>query len=127
MGQNDMETCKGVEVQLHLFLSFALNREEYSVSSPDHLARCEMLFFSRFVRGCVDPRGCQDAVNKEKCPCREEKPGLPIVREHEVCLLLLCKFIPKYFSLINNQQVKIEMWLVMYVFTSDVCHRCVIL
>ena len=75
-----METCKGVELQLHLFLSFALNREEYSASSPDHLALCEMFFFSRCIRGWVDPRGCLDAVKTEKCLCREEKLGLPIVR-----------------------------------------------
>jgi len=59
-----------VEVQLHTFLTLALDEGECSVSCPSHFNLRERALGTHWIGGWVGPRASLDmAKRKIPCPC----------------------------------------------------------
>jgi hypothetical protein len=74
-----MKMYGGMEVQLHAFLTLALNGGEWSASFTSHITTRERTLGTYWVGGWVDPRAGLDKVAKRKTPypCQELKHGHP--------------------------------------------------
>jgi hypothetical protein len=73
-----MKTYLGVEVQLHSFLTSALDGDEWSASRLVRFIPTERAPGTHCIGGWVDPRAVLDAVVKRKIasPCRDSNPRL---------------------------------------------------
>jgi hypothetical protein len=71
-----------VEVQLHAFLTSALDGGEWSTSRPDRFTPGERAPGTHWIGGWVGSRAVLDAVVKRKIPSprRESNPRTPIVQ-----------------------------------------------
>jgi hypothetical protein len=71
-----------VEIQLHAFLSWALDVGEWLASRPDRLTPVETDPGTHWVGGWVGPRAVLDTVVERKIPSlrRESTPRTPIVQ-----------------------------------------------
>jgi hypothetical protein len=56
------------DVALQAFLTSALDGGEWSASGPGHFNPRERASDTHWIRGCVSPRACLDAVVKRKIP-----------------------------------------------------------
>jgi hypothetical protein len=76
-----MKRIGGMEVQLHTFLTSALDGSEWSVSCPGRFTPRKIAPGTHWIGGWVDPRAVLDAVVKEKIssPRRESNPRTPTV------------------------------------------------
>jgi len=63
-----MKTCGVVEVQLHTFLTSALNGGEWSASCPSCCTHGKRVPRPHWIGGWVGPRASMDVVGKEKYP-----------------------------------------------------------
>jgi hypothetical protein len=59
-----MKTCKGVYVQIHIFLTLALVRGEWSASLPGWFTSSEKAPITNRRGGWVGPRTCMDNMEK---------------------------------------------------------------
>jgi hypothetical protein len=77
-----MKAHWGVEVQLHAFLTSALDGGEWSASRPGLFTSRERTPGTRWIGGWVGPRAGLDAVVKRKIPSlrRKSNPRTPIVQ-----------------------------------------------
>jgi hypothetical protein len=62
-----MKVYLGVEVQLHAFLTSALDGGDWSASRPGRFAPTERAPGTHWIGGCVGPRAVLDAVQMNKC------------------------------------------------------------
>jgi hypothetical protein len=71
-----------VEVQLHAFLTAALDGGEWSASRPGRFTRMETAPGTHWIGGWVGPRAVLDRVVKRKIPSprRKSNPRTPIVQ-----------------------------------------------
>jgi hypothetical protein len=74
-----MKTYGGVEVQLHAFLTSALDADQQSVSRYGGLTPWETASGTNWIGRWVGPRAGLDAEVKWRnpCPCRESNPARP--------------------------------------------------
>jgi hypothetical protein len=63
-----MKTYCGVEVQIHAFLTSALDGGEWSASQPGHFNRRERAHGTHWIGDWVGPRAVLDTVAKRKIP-----------------------------------------------------------
>jgi hypothetical protein len=84
----------GVEVQLHTFLTLALNGSEWSASRPNHFTLGERVPGTHWIRDWVGPTASLDMVTKRKntCPCQESNPCRP-ARSLVIILTELSRFL----------------------------------
>jgi hypothetical protein len=77
-----MKTYWGVEVQLHAFLTSALDEGEWSVSRPGRFTPRGRAPNTPWIGDCVGPRAVLGTVVKRNIPSprRESKPRTPIVQ-----------------------------------------------
>jgi hypothetical protein len=77
-----MKKYWGVEIQLHAFLTSALDGSEWSASCPGHFIPRERTPGTIWIGDWVGPRAVLDAVVKRKIPSlrRESNPRTPIVQ-----------------------------------------------
>jgi hypothetical protein len=77
-----MKTYWGMEVQLHAFLTSALDGSEWSASRPDRFTPRKRVPGTHWTGGWVGPRAVLDAVMKKKIlsPRRVSNPRTPIVQ-----------------------------------------------
>jgi hypothetical protein len=77
-----MKSYWGVEVQLHAFLTSALDEGEWSASGPGRFNPRERAPGTHWVRIWVGPRAVLDTVMKRKIhSCRRESsPRTPIIQ-----------------------------------------------
>jgi hypothetical protein len=68
--------AEGVEVQLHAFLTSALDGGEWSASRTGRFIPRERAPSAHWIRGWLDPRAGLDAVERRKIPspCRDSNP-----------------------------------------------------
>jgi hypothetical protein len=57
---------RGVDVQIHVFLTSALVRGEWSASRPSRFTPGERASGTHWIGGCVGPRAGLDDVEKKK-------------------------------------------------------------
>jgi hypothetical protein len=71
-----MKAFWGEEVQLHAFLTSALDGVEWSASRPGRFTPKERTPATHWIGGWVGPRAGLDAVVKRKIPspCRDSNP-----------------------------------------------------
>jgi hypothetical protein len=71
-----MEAYWGVEVQLHAFMTSALDGGEWSASRPSRFTRRERAPFTHQIEGLVGSRVGLDAVVKREIPnpCLDSNP-----------------------------------------------------
>jgi hypothetical protein len=74
-----MKTYRGMEVQLHAFLTSALHGGEWSASRPGRFTFGERASVTHWLGGSVGPRPGLVAMAKRKnpCLCRESNPVRP--------------------------------------------------
>jgi hypothetical protein len=65
-----MKAHGGMEVQLHSFLTSALDDGEWSISHPSHFTLGESVLSNYWIEGFVGPRGSLNTFEKRR---REEK------------------------------------------------------
>jgi hypothetical protein len=74
-----MKMYGGMKVRLHVFLTWAQDGGEWSVSRPDRFTRVERAPGTHSIEGWVGPRACLDVVAKRKkshhYPCQESNPS----------------------------------------------------
>jgi hypothetical protein len=77
-----MKAYGGVEVQLHAFLTSALDGGEWSASRSDRFTPRERAPGTHWIGGWVGPRAVLDTVVKRKIPSPrwESNPITPIVQ-----------------------------------------------
>jgi hypothetical protein len=61
-----MKAYRGVDVQMHIFLTLALVGGEWSASHPCHFTPKEKAPNTHWIRGWVGPRASLDAVEQKK-------------------------------------------------------------
>jgi hypothetical protein len=59
-----MKAYGGVDVEVHIFLTVALDGGEWSVSRPSHFAPGERAPVTHWIGGWVDPRASVDDVEE---------------------------------------------------------------
>jgi hypothetical protein len=71
-----MKAYRGVEVQIHSYLTSALDGGEWLASRPGHFTPREKGPGIRWMGGWVGPRAGLDAVVRKKIPnlCRDSNP-----------------------------------------------------
>jgi hypothetical protein len=76
-----MKTYWGVEVEVHIFLTSALDGGQWSASRPGRFTLGERAPGTHWVGGWVGTRAVLDAVVKRKIPSprRESNPRTPII------------------------------------------------
>jgi hypothetical protein len=93
-----MKMYGGVEIQLHAFLTLALDGSVWSVSCPGYFTPRERASSTHWIGGWVGTRTGLDMVVKKKnpCPCQESNPGHPA---HSLVTILaeLVQIINDYF------------------------------
>ena len=74
---HDMKAYRGVEVQLHSFLTSALDEGKWSTSRPGCFTPKERTTVLMEQVGWVGPRTSLNVLEKNKisCSCRESNPG----------------------------------------------------
>jgi hypothetical protein len=77
-----MKTYWGVKVELHAFLTSAIDKGKWSASRPGRLTLRERADGTHWIGGWVGPRTVLDTVVKRKIPSprRESNPRIPIIR-----------------------------------------------
>jgi hypothetical protein len=72
----------GVEVEIHAYLTSALDGGKWSASLPGRFTPKERAPGTHWIWGRVNPRAVLDAVVKRKIPSprRESNPSTPIVQ-----------------------------------------------
>jgi hypothetical protein len=80
-----MKTYWGVEAELHVFLTSALDGGEWSASHSGRFTCRERAPLTGWIGGWVGPRAVLDMVVKRKIPslCREPNPRIPIVQQQQ--------------------------------------------
>jgi hypothetical protein len=77
-----MKAYWGMEVQLHAFLTSALDEGEWSASRPGRFTPRERALGTHWIGGWLGPRAVLDAVVNRKIPSplQESNPRTPIVQ-----------------------------------------------